>query len=187
MYLRCKRGFDIFFATLALGVLFPLMILVSLLIKICDPGPIFFKQIRIGCAGFPFVFWKFRSMPVGVGDIPSDQLGVVKMHFIGRFIRRTNIDELPQLFNILCGDMSLVGPRPAIISQVELITLRRKGGVLSCRPGLTGLAQVSSFSGMTVNEKVKFDVIYAHSITFMGDLKIILKTFFYLLKPPPVY
>ena len=102
-------------------------------------------------------------------------------------IRRTNLDELPQLFNILKGDMSIVGPRPPIPSQQELTELRKANGAIACRPGLTGLAQVSSFDGMTVPQKAAFDGEYAKRISFVGDITIILRTFVYLLKPPPVY
>jgi O-antigen biosynthesis protein WbqP len=187
MYLYWKRPLDFFLAIVAMMLLSPLMFLIAVLIKFLDPGPIFFKQIRVGYAGHFFEFWKFRSMPIDTVNIPSDQLGSVKIKAIGRFIRRTNIDELPQLFNILKGDMSIVGPRPSLPSQRELISLRYKSGGLSCKPGLTGLAQVNSYSGMTIIQKASFDSQYARSITFYGDLKIIFKTLLYLLKPPPVY
>ena len=182
-----KRFFDIIFSLLAVIFLLPLLFLVSILIKIFDPGPVFFKQKRIGLLGESFDFYKFRSMPVNTGDIPSDQLGKIKFTWVGRFIRRTNIDELPQLFNILKGDMSIVGPRPPIGSQRELIELRHQSGALNCRPGLTGLAQISSFDGMKVPEKAALDARYANSISFHLDISIILKTFIYILRPPPVY
>lgn len=182
-----KRVFDVFFSLLALVLLSPLLLVVSLLIRVFDPGPVIFRQNRIGRNGETFAFYKFRSMPVNTGDIPSDKIGAVRIGPVGRFIRRTSIDELPQLFNILRGDMSIVGPRPPIASQVELIGLRRSNGALLCRPGLTGLAQISSFDGMTVPQKAEFDGIYARSITLLGDVKIVLGTLTYLLKPPPVY
>ncbi len=182
-----KRYLDFMLALLTLILLSPFMFSIAILIKVFDPGPIFFKQIRIGLSGNSFELWKFRSMPVDTGNISSDQLGLVKIKPIGRFIRRISIDELPQLFNILKGDMSIVGPRPSLPSQRELISLRFKSGALSCRPGLTGLAQVNSFTGMTIIQKASFDSEYASSITFCGDLKIIIKTFFYLLRPPPIY
>lgn len=182
-----KRVFDIFFSLLALLLLSPLLVVVALLIKVFDPGPVIFRQNRVGRNGESFVFYKFRSMPVNTGDIPSDKIGAVRIGAVGRFIRRTSIDELPQLLNILKGDMSIVGPRPPITSQTELIGLRRSNGALLCRPGLTGLAQIRSFDGMTVPQKAEFDGMYARSISFLGDIKIVLGTFTYLLKPPPVY
>lgn len=188
MYLRFgKRFFDITFSIFGAIFLMPFLFFAAIMIKIFDPGPVIFKQKRIGLLGKSFDFYKFRSMPVNTGDIPSDQVGMVKLTWVGRFIRRTNIDELPQLFNILKGDMSIVGPRPPIGSQRELIELRRHSGALNCRPGLTGLAQVSSYDGMKVPEKAALDARYANSISFRLDVFIILKTFIYIFRPPPVY
>jgi O-antigen biosynthesis protein WbqP len=182
-----KRWFDVIVATSAAVVLAPLMVVTGIFIKIFDPGPVFFRQIRVGSNGRLFSFYKFRSMPVDTGDIPSDQVGKVELTWVGSLIRRTNIDELPQLFNILIGDMSIVGPRPSLPTQHELIGYRKENGALTCRPGLTGLAQISSFDGMKVIEKANLDGKYARSISFSNDISIILKTFGYLLKPPPVY
>lgn len=182
-----KRFLDILIVLIALILLWPLLALVSLLIKIFDPGPIIFKQLRIGKDEVPFTFYKFRSMPVNTGDRASDELGLINMTWIGRLIRRTSLDELPQLFNILKGDMSIVGPRPPIPQQKELIKLRIDSGAIKCRPGLTGLAQVSSFDGMSVCCKAEFDSIYSKNIVFIGDIRIILRTFIYLFKPPPIY
>ena len=182
-----KRLLDILAATFAVIALIPLTLLIVLLIKVFDPGPVIFRQQRIGCNGKPFTFFKFRSMPVNTGDMPSDQVGQIKLSWVGRLIRRTNLDELPQLFNILRGDMSIVGPRPPIPSQTELLEARASNGGDACRPGLTGLAQISSFDGMSVQQKAKFDGAYAANITLGNDVLIIFKTFGYLLKPPPVY
>lgn len=182
-----KRMIDILLSLVAIISLSPILIITVLLIKIFDPGPVIFRQQRIGFCGLPFKFYKFRSMPLNTGDIASDKLGKVRLTWIGRFIRRTNIDELPQLYNVLKGDMSIVGPRPPIPSQTELIELRHKNGSLLCRPGLTGLAQVSSFNGMKVTQKAEFDARYASSISVSVDIIIILRTFLYILKPPPVY
>jgi O-antigen biosynthesis protein WbqP len=182
-----KRLLDIFIVFSATLTLLPVLILIAMIIKLCDPGPVIFKQKRIGKNAKTFNFYKFRSMPVNTGDMPSDQLSNVRLSWIGKLIRRTNLDELPQLFNVLKGDMSIVGPRPPIISQQQLIELRKQNGAIACRPGLTGLAQVSSFDGMTVEQKAAFDGEYVKNVTFFSDLKIILRTFTYLLKPPPVY
>lgn len=176
--------------TLALAaaiILLPPMIVVSLFIKLTDPGPVLFVQTRVGRDGQLFSFYKFRSMPVGTRDVPSDKLGEIQLSRVGRIIRRTNIDELPQLLNVIVGDMSIVGPRPPVPTQEKLIELRRKSGALKCRPGLTGLAQVSAYDGMSAEEKAGFDERYARNVTFLNDLKIIGKTFIYLSKAPPVY
>lgn len=182
-----KRAFDIFIVFCAVICLSPLILITAILIKIYDPGPIIFKQQRIGRNGDNFAFYKFRSMPVNTGDLASDQVGQVKLTWVGKMIRRTNIDELPQLFNILKGDMSIVGPRPPIGKQLELIQIRAENSALALRPGLTGLAQVNSFDGMTVPQKAAFDGQYAKDISFLTDVKIILNTVTYLFKPPPVY
>lgn len=182
-----KRWFDVVFALTAILAFLPVLVFIALLIKLYDPGPVIFRQKRTGLNGDVFDFYKFRSMPVNTGNIPSDQLGGVKLTWVGKFIRRTNVDELPQLVNILKGDMSIVGPRPPLPTQCELIEYRRQNGALFCRPGLTGLAQISSFNGMKVIEKADFDGRYSRSISFRNDLMIIFKTFGYLLKPPPVY
>jgi O-antigen biosynthesis protein WbqP len=182
-----KRVLDVVLAGSALILLSPLLVLVVLAIKVSDKGPVIFVQTRIGKDSLPFEFFKFRSMPVQTGDIPSDQLGSIKLSTVGKIIRRTNIDELPQLFNILSGDMSVVGPRPPIPAQKELLGLRRESGALACRPGLTGLAQVNSYDGMSVAEKARYDEIYSRKITFWGDFSIILRTLVYLFKKPPVY
>ena len=182
-----KRVFDVVMSLVAIVILLPLFFVISVLIKIFDPGPVIFKQKRIGLDAKIFDFYKFRSMPVNTGDIPSDKVGEIRLTFVGKLIRRTNIDELPQLFNILMGDMSIVGPRPSLVSQVELIELRKSNGVYRCRPGLTGLAQISSFNGMTVHQKAFFDEQYVKTISFGRDVTIIFKTFGYIMKPPPVY
>ena len=182
-----KRLFDILTSLAAAFVLSPVLIIVALLIKFFDPGPLIFRQKRVGRNGKIFEFYKFRSMPINTGDIPSDQVGKIRLTWIGQLIRRTNIDELPQLFNILIGDMSVVGPRPPIISQLELVNHRKENGSILCRPGLTGLAQISSFDGMSVSQKAALDGQYAQSISLKNDILIIFKTFGYLLKPPPVY
>lgn len=188
MYARnLKRLFDCAVAMVALVLLLPLLLVLGIAIRLSDGGPAIFRQGRVGAQGRLFTFYKFRSMPVDTGDIPSDRLGAVRLSGLARFIRRTNLDELPQLLNIVKGDMSFVGPRPPIPQQVELIALRRENGALACRPGLTGLAQVNSYDGMSVDRKAGFDGDYARRITFSGDFVIILRTFGYVLKPPPKY
>ncbi len=182
-----KRAFDIFFSLIALIVLSPILICISFLILLFEGGPVIFKQDRVGRFGKTFVLFKFRSMPIDTNSIPSDQIGMIKIGCIGRFIRRTCVDELPQLFNVLRGDMSIVGPRPSLTQQIELISLRFENGVSICRPGLTGLAQINAFDGMSVVQKAGLDTQYVQNITLSQDVKIIFATFLYLLKPPPVY
>jgi O-antigen biosynthesis protein WbqP len=130
---------------------------------------------------------KFRSMPVSTPNMPSALVGQIKITRVGKVIRRTNLDELPQLINILRGQMSVVGPRPPLPSQQELCQIRQSNGALACKPGLTGLAQVNAYDGMPEKEKARWDGIYAASLSFISDMTIIFRTFRYLSKRPPVY
>lgn len=188
MYARTgKRIFDVLAAAAGLAVLSPVLLLIAVGVRLSSPGPAIFRQRRIGRHGRTFAFYKFRTMPMDTGDIPSDRLGDVRIGRFGRILRRTNLDELPQLVNVLRGDMSVVGPRPPIPSQTELVEMRRANGALDCRPGLTGLAQVNSFDGMTVAEKAAHDGRYAQNVTLGNDLRILLKTIGYFRRPPPKY
>lgn len=182
-----KRLVDIVVSLGAIVVLSPVLIACGIGARCASEGPAIFRQTRVGRSGETFVFFKFRSMPVDTANVASDQIGEITLTSFGRFLRRTNLDELPQLFNILIGDMSLVGPRPSLPTQRELLDLRRTNGAIECRPGLTGLAQVSSFDGMSVERKAALDGAYAARISMVGDAAIILKTFAYLAKPPPKY
>jgi O-antigen biosynthesis protein WbqP len=184
---HAKRWLDLLVAALATICVSPLLIVTAVLIRLQDGGPAIFRQVRVGRESRPFTLYKFRSMPVSAPDLPSADARRVAITPIGRVIRRTNIDELPQLFNILRGEMSLIGPRPALASQAELLRMRATAGVMRARPGLTGLAQVNSYDGMAEAEKVEWERRYVENISLAGDLRIIGHTFVYLLRPPPVY
>ena len=186
-YKIIKRFFDILFAFLGLIFLSPLLLSVSVVILLFDGRPILFKQYRIGSKNKRFIFYKFRSMPKNTKILPSDKVKNVKISKVGKFIRRLSIDELPQLFNILKGDMSFVGPRPCIESQVELIKARNLNGSFQLKPGLTGFAQIKAYDFMEVREKARYDEIYSKKLNFFFDFYILLSTFFYLLKSPPKY
>ena len=182
-----KRLFDFVWAAVFVVVLSPVWVVVAVLILLDDGPPVFFKQARVGKAGETFEMMKFRSMPVGSAEVASADASKIQITRIGEFIRRTSLDEIPQLINIFKGDMSVVGPRPALSSQEGLLEARRKRGILDVRPGLTGLAQINSFDGMDSREKVEWEATYVSKITFAGDASIIARTVGYLLKPPPVY
>lgn len=182
-----KRAVDVVASLAVIVVLSVVLVLLALAARLSSPGPAIFRQTRVGRDGRPFTLLKFRSMPVDTGDIASDRIDAVAIRPFGRLIRRTNLDELPQLFNILRGDMSLIGPRPSLPSQTELVELRRANGALGCRPGLTGLAQVNSFDGMTIAQKAAWDGRYAARITLVRDIAIVWRTFGYLRRPPPTY
>jgi O-antigen biosynthesis protein WbqP len=182
-----KRIFDIFFSLFFLIILSPLILFFCLLIFLSDFKNPIFKQKRFGYEGKYFWFYKLRSMPVGTKDVPSHDANEVKITLIGKIIRRTSIDELPQLFNILIGDMSVVGPRPCILSQKNLISLRCKEDITSIRPGLTGWSQVNAYDGMPDEKKIEFDIYYKKNKSFIFDIKIIILTFFFIFKKQPVY
>lgn len=182
-----KRAIDFVIAAVALVALAPVLLVVCVAIRVEDGGRAIFRQQRVGREGRLFWLLKFRSMPPDTGDLPSDAARHVRITRVGRVIRRTNVDELPQLVNILRGEMSLVGPRPALPTQTELIEYRRAAGALHCRPGLTGLAQINAYDGMPVSVKAEWDSRYAERVTFAGDAGIVLRTVRYLLRPPPTY
>lgn len=179
VYLAVKRGFDLIVALLVgLALLLP-MLIIALIIKLDSPGPALFKQERMGKDGKVFKIYKFRSMRL---DAPSDTAtrdfsnSEEYITKFGRFIRRTSLDELPQLINILNGTMSLVGYRPVCLTEVELNELRRQRGVFTMRPGLTGLAQVRGRDNVCARDKAEIDAEYVEKCCIKMDLWCLLKT-----------
>jgi O-antigen biosynthesis protein WbqP len=188
MYRRfLKRLLDILLSSIVLVLASPMMFLIAIAIYLEDRGSIIFRQKRIGRGGSVFEVLKFRSMPENIGDIESAKARELPITEVGRLIRRTNLDELPQLINVLRGDMSLVGPRPPIPSQLALCRLREANGSIACLPGLTGLAQVNGYDGMPDEKKAQWDGQYAETLSLTVDAKIVLRTFGYLKRKPPVY
>ncbi|MCL4417408.1 MAG: sugar transferase [Actinobacteria bacterium] len=173
-----KRSFDLSAAIILIIIFLPFWIIIPILIKIDSPGSIFFLQKRVGLNDRCFNIIKFRSMREGTADIPAEELKDREKMItkVGKFLRRFSIDEFPQLFNILRGDMSFVGPRPSHLGQVEQIRLRKELGTDKVRPGLTGLAQVNGRDGITIPEKAEFDRIYVYEYKTFMDFKIFLKT-----------
>jgi exopolysaccharide biosynthesis polyprenyl glycosylphosphotransferase len=187
-YAPVKRAFDFVLSALFLIVFSPLMALVALAIKLTDRGPVFFKQVRVGKGGKEFVCYKFRSMCVDAESKKkmlmhlNEATGpVFKMKHdpritrVGRFIRRTSLDEFPQFFNVLRGDMSIVGPRPPIPSEVATYTEHQRGR-LAVQPGLTCLWQVNGRSNVSFDRWVELDLAYIDNMSFANDVKIVLKT-----------
>lgn len=179
-----KRLFDFVLSLLAILVFFIPMVLVAIWIKLDSKGPILFKQKRVGLNGELFEIYKFRSMYTETPNVSTEALGDPSVYItkVGKFIRKTSLDELPQLFNILKGDMSIVGPRPALYNQYELIAMRDEVQVNAVRPGLTGYAQVMGRDLISDEEKVSYDRHYVENMGFAFDLKIIWLTFFSVLK-----
>lgn len=186
-YFILKRFFDVIVASCLLVFLAPIYVIIAIVIRLQDGGPAIFKQTRIGKTGVTFEFYKFRSMPLSTPIVESKDAKKLQITPFGKFIRRTNLDELPQFYNVLKGDMSFIGPRPPIPQQFDLIDLRKKNGAINLNPGLTGWAQVNSFDGMTVEQKANFDGEYVLKISFLLDCIILLKTALYFTKKPPTY
>lgn len=182
-----KRLMDLVLSVAGLVLLSPVLALVAVAIYLEDGRPICFRQQRVGRDAQPFPIWKFRSMRRDAPVLPSADSSDSAVTTVGRVIRRTNVDELPQLFNILRGHMSLVGPRAALPSQEKLIRLREESGALRLRPGLTGLAQVSAYDGMDEATKAAFDADYSRELSLRVDLIVMARTVGYLRKPPPKY
>lgn len=185
---RAKRGLDFLLSLAALIVLAPLLVLIAIAIRLDSRGPVIFRQTRCGKDGKPFTFLKFRSMVVDAELRQADLLqqneadGPIfkirkdpRITTVGRFIRRTSLDELPQLLNVLKGEMSLVGPRPPIPSEVAQYDSWQRNR-LRCVPGITGLWQVSGRSELTFDEMVELDLKYITNWTVWHDIRIIMDT-----------
>ncbi len=181
VYPAVKRICDVLAAYILLLFLYIPMLFIAISIKLTSRGSVIFRQVRVGAGGRLFVCYKFRTMR---HDAPS-QLSTSEFKdsdkyvtAVGRFLRKTSLDELPQLFNVLGGDMSIVGPRPLILSEKEVHARRTELGVYSIRPGITGLAQVCGRDSLSDADKVRYDAEYADKLSFLTDLKIIFLTFF---------
>ncbi len=164
---------------LASVILFIPVVLVALLVRLTSPGPALYWSDRIGKNNTIFKMPKFRSMRVGTPAVATHLLADAHSHLtpVGNFLRKSSLDELPQLWSIICGDMSFVGPRPALFNQDDLIALRTQYGVEKLPPGLTGWAQVNGRDELPIPEKVKLDVEYLQQQSLSFDIKIIVLTF----------
>ncbi len=178
VYIGLKRVIDIIFSFLSIIIFIPLFLLVSLLIKLEGNGRILFKQKRLGLNGTPFYILKFRTMQEDAPSVAAKTIdNDMYVTRIGKFLRKSSVDELPQLINIFLGQMSFVGPRPLIPNEGEIIDMRRKLGIDRIRPGLTGWAQVVARDTCDDMEKIRLDMFYKENESLMLDLKIILLTF----------
>ena len=171
-----KRIFDFIFSFLLIPMLFPLWVVIIFCIMIIDGFPIFFTQKRVGVLGKEFSIFKFRTMRVGTPDMSTEDILNLRIKAItplGNFLRRTSIDETPQVFNILRGEMSFVGPRPALPSQTNLIDGRQMMGIDMSLPGLTGIAQAKGRDNLTINHKLKYERFYLQNSNICLDLYIL--------------
>lgn len=169
-----KRLLDILLSGIGILVLSPVYLLVALAIKIDDPGPVFFRQKRIGIHKSYFQILKFRTMKMEApGETPTHLLEDPEQYItrVGRVLRKFSLDELPQIFQIFTGKMSIIGPRPALWNQFDLIAERDKYGANDVRPGLTGWAQINGRDELPIDVKARYDGEYVHNISFRFDCK----------------
>lgn len=173
-----KRILDIHLATLALVILAPVMIIVAIAVKLESPGPAFFIQQRVGIHKSRFGIIKFRTMREGTpADVPTERFQHTdQITRVGKFLRKTSLNELPQLINIIRGEMSIIGPRPALGNQFDLIRERDKYGANDILPGLSGWAQINGRDTIDNKTKARFDGEYVKNIGFWFDMKIIIGT-----------
>ena len=179
-----KRVFDILLGCLAALVLFVPVLLVAMAVRLTSKGPALYWSDRVGRNNVIFKMPKFRSMRVGTPAVATHLLADARSHLtpIGSFLRKSSLDELPQLWSILAGDMSFVGPRPALFNQQDLIALRTEQGVHTLVPGLTGWAQVNGRDELPIPEKVKLDMAYLQRQSLWFDVRILWLTFVKVLK-----
>lgn len=179
-----KRVFDFIISLFALIILSPLFLLISLIILIGDGKPVLFRQKRVGKNNELFTIYKFRTMKRGTENVASGKLenANAKITKFGRILRATSIDELPQLFNILNGTMSLVGPRPLIPEENEIRELREKYNVYTIRPGITGWAQVNGRDNISLEQKALLDKEYVEKQSLGFDIKILVMTVLKVLR-----
>ena len=179
-----KRVFDICLGCLAVLILFVPVLLVAIAVRLTSKGPALYWSDRVGRNNVIFKMPKFRSMRVGTPAVATHLLADASSHLtpIGSFLRKSSLDELPQLWSILAGNMSFVGPRPALFNQQDLITLRTEQGVHALVPGLTGWAQVNGRDELPIPEKVKLDVAYLERKSLWFDVRILWLTFVKVLR-----
>lgn len=176
------RSIDFLIALfISLAVFIPCLF-IAIIIRLTSKGPAIFWSERVGLAGKTFLMPKFRSMSLDAPIAPTDLLETPDRYItqVGKMLRKTSIDELPQLFSVLKGDMALVGPRPVLLSQTELLKERQSRGIANLRPGITGWAQINGRDTISTMEKIKFDEEYLHMRSLAFDLKILWLTLFYV-------
>ncbi|SDM32153.1 sugar transferase [Halarsenatibacter silvermanii] len=179
-----KRMLDFILAIILSILLFPFMLIISLLIVIDTPGKPIFSQIRVGQNSKAFTIYKFRTMRTDTPDVPTNEMDNRDKYItsMGKFLRKTSLDELPQLYNILKGDMSFVGPRPPLFSQEMLVENRKESGVDQLKPGVTGWAQINGRDDMDDSEKFEYDFWYFKNRSLWLDIKIIFLTVLQVFK-----
>lgn len=179
-----KRAFDFTVSLILIIILSPLFLLLSLIVLIDAGSPVIFRQYRVGKDNKLFYIYKFRTMRRGVRNVATAELTDSEKYITksGRILRKTSLDELPQLVNVLRGDMSFVGPRPLIPEEKEIRALRKEYNVYSVRPGITGWAQINGRDSLSIEEKALFDKEYIDKQSVLFDIKILFRTVLVVLK-----
>ncbi|MHB1458775.1 MAG: sugar transferase [Armatimonadota bacterium] len=180
VYLIIKTVIDFITAVVLLVIFGIPMLLIALIIRLESKGPAIYQQDRVGVMGKPFTIYKFRTMKIDAPVLSTEEMqkqGIAPYTKIGPFLRKTSFDELPQFFNILKGEMSFVGPRPALLSQTDVNGLREQFGIEWLKPGITGWAQINGRDDIDAETKAKLDAEYAERLSFLFDLKIVVCTF----------
>ncbi|WP_265515771.1 sugar transferase [Nitratireductor luteus] len=175
---RGKRAFDLVLSVPGLILATPVILVTGLLVWATSRGPAIYSQMRIGRGGKPFRCYKLRTMHIDTPSVPTHETQKHAITGVGRFLRRTKLDELPQLWNVVKGEMSLVGPRPCLVTQTDLIAHRERLGVFSGRPGITGLAQLRGIDMSRPALCAKSDAEYLANWTLSGDIALIIRTAF---------
>ena len=171
-----KRAFDVLASGFGLICTAPIIVLAALMVKLSSPGPAFFAQTRVGRNREPFTCYKLRTMVEGTVVAGTHEVGAASVTPLGRFLRSAKLDELPQLWNVLLGEMSIVGPRPCLPIQEQLIREREERGVYELRPGITGLAQIEGLDMSTPVELAEVDALYGNRVSFWYDCRIVFST-----------
>lgn len=180
-----KRGIDCILSLIGLTILSPILLIIAVIIKMTSPGPVLFRQERMGKDNKHFRIMKFRTMRIDTPkDCPTHMLENPDQYItkIGHILRKTSLDELPQLWNIFVGDMAVIGPRPSLPNQYDLNALRDQNGASKVRPGLTGLAQISGRDELEISVKAALDGEYVKKISFLTDVRLFFATFISVLR-----
>lgn len=180
-----KRGIDCILSLIGLIILSPILLIIAVIIKMTSPGPVLFRQERMGKDNKHFRIMKFRTMRIDTPkDCPTHMLENPDQYItkIGHILRKTSLDELPQLWNIFVGDMAVIGPRPSLPNQYDLNELRDQNGASKVRPGLTGLAQISGRDELEISVKAALDGEYVKKISFRTDVRLFFATFISVLR-----
>ena len=188
LFSRIKRLIDIGISLLGIILLAIPLFLIAVAIRLTSEGPAIYWSTRIGRYSQPFIMPKFRTMRITAPELPTDKLKDPHLHItlVGKFLRKFSIDELPQLYSVLIGEMSLVGPRPMIPQLTDIIEKRKGNGIDELRPGITGWAQVNGRDDLSTEQKIALEIEYLENLSILFDIRILLMTISHIFRPKGV-